>query len=221
MTLSGGDLFLDADGTSGGSVLGVTGDANINAGHLKLQGNDGYSAEISVGGTLTIGSGAHFDLLYPSAAPTAAMAVIGNINNAGTVTAAVATNFISNIVNTNQWIVGDGFSHPTELVMSYGGNFSQNSGTLMFNNNTDLTLYGGVFNFNGGSIQGTSFYNGDGSRPSGGGTITLVGGTLSTPLADGGGAAFNSINETHLTTDFAPNTSLYVFATATTGGADS
>ena len=174
--------------------------------------------ELDVGGALAIANGAYLDLLHPSDTTNADISVLGYINNAGTVTASANIDFSSNIANVNQWFVGDGQGRPTASVMT-SDTFTQISGTLSFNDNSGLYMYGGGFNFIGGSIPGSASFNADGSRPSSGGTILLIGSSLATSTADGGGATFNSVTDLHLTTDFAPNTWLYVFGISGHGSA--
>ena len=73
------------------------------------------------------------------------------------------------------------------------------------------------FQYSGGSIQNTSFYNPDGSRPVGGGIISLTNSFLYLPITDGGGATFNGFLGIDLLGDLPTNTNLYLFANGVHG----
>ncbi len=208
---------MRGDSTVGGATLNITGNATITAGHFQLQANSNYSAILTVGGTLSIGSAGHFDVLYPSDDNIGFNSILGTVNNAGVVTLGVTTVFNAAITNSGNWTIGRPLNNTAAHAVT-DANFNQSAGTLFLNDNTSLDIIGSTFNYTGGIIQHSESINPDGSIPSGGGTIALDNASLATSIADGQGAIFSSIGNLSLTTDFASNTSLYVFASGTLGG---
>ena len=180
------------------------------SGSIQLEQSYGERAGVGAGGAINIQSGGNLSAISAPDSTASDFSDLGGVvNNSGTLDLAARTFVNSDINNNNQFIAGGGSFFTT---ISTLGNISQNAGTLYLNDNTNIDILGGTFNFNGGSIQRSTFLNGDGSNPSYKGTITLESGTLAFRVSDGGQAVINAIGGLTITTDVP--TGAYVNAVA-------
>jgi hypothetical protein len=209
------DLQIIGNGITGGSDLAVSGDANLTAGHIQLQSSNGYATSLEVGGNLTIGSNGSLTAFTPD---SGGFSITGTILNAGVISDAASTNFTGVVTNSNIFSIGVAAGTPTTASF-VESSFVQSAGTLFLNDNTDLSIIDGSFSYSGGTIQRSTSYNPDASRPDGDGTISLYNSFLYLPIADGGGATINGFQNIGLLGNLPANTFLYLTSNGITGAA--